>query len=330
MMRKTLFACVGALILTGAISSASPEAWGQTPPVKDPVGLYAKGKAAVEKGDFQGALAALEPSYAALPSPNTLLLVAHAKRGLGKKLDAIRDYEHVASDADLKIRAGEARYEPTFGEARKWIDTLAMELTQVGGRVLHAPASATVSLNGEKVKAERDATDTLVVAPVWMNPGSVVLRAEVGGTTREAKADAKAGSKPILSLDFVQSATPPVASAPVAAPEPAKSSRSIPVTAWIAGGVGVAGFAMFGIFGALAKSDYDSLQDCSPRCPESQRSTADSGKTKQTVANVGLVVGGVGVLTAVGLVLFAPKKEPAAPAVGLAVGPGSVTLRGSF
>lgn len=328
-MTRTLLACFTSLSMLGAVCAAPATAWGQ--PAKDAVALYSKGKAAVEKGDFQGALAALEPSYSALPSPNTLLLVAHAKRGLGRKLDAVKDYEHVVADAEIKVKAGEARYAPTLEEGRKWIDTLAAELVRASARVTHAPDTATVKLNSETVKPEREGADTLVVSGVWLNPGPIVLVVEAAGKSREAKAEGKAGGKPVLTLDFTEGDAPAVASGPAAPADAPKSSSRIPVTAWIAGGVGVAGFAAFGIFGAMAKSDYDSLQSCSPRCPETERGTADSGKTKQTVANIGLVVGGVGVLTAVGLVLFAPKKkEPSSPTVGLAVGPGALTVRGTF
>lgn len=306
---------------------AGSAAQAQTPPVKDPVALYAKGKAAVEKGDFQGALAALEPSYAALPSPNTLLLVAHAKRGLGRKVDAAREYERVAADADAKIKAGEARYQATLQEAKKWIETLATELGQVNLRIAHAPDSATVSINGEKVKALRDG-EHLTVSTFWVLPGHVEIKVEGEGKTKDASADVTAGGKADLNIDL---APPPVAPVPKApTPEPDTGSKKIPMGFWIAGGAGVAGLAVFGIFGAMAKSDYDELQTCSPRCAESERSTADSGKTKQTVANIGLVVGGVGLATAAGILLFAPKKPSNQPTVGMSLGPGAVTVQGRF
>ncbi len=61
---------------------------------------------------------------------------------------------------------------------------------------------------------------------------------------------------------------------------------------WITGGVGLAGVATFAVFGSIAKSKANELDECLPHCPESLRSTADEGKRNQTIANIGLVVGG--------------------------------------
>lgn len=326
-MNSVIRSCLLSLGLCATMFVSAPS-MAQTPAAgKDPVALYAKGKIAIEKGDFQGALASLEPSYAALASPNTLLLVAHAKRGLGRKIDAVKDYEHVEADADVKIKAGETRYNATQQEARKWIETLSGELARVSAKIEHGSDSAVVRLNGEVVKAQVEAAGTLVVSATWVIPGHVELRVDAAGKTKTASADVTAGGKSSLVLDL---ADKPKAPPPPPPPVPVKVSKGIPLGAWIAGGVGVAGLATFGVFAAMAKSDYDQLQTCSPRCPDSDRSTADSGKTKQTVANIGLVVGGVGVATAVGIILFAPKKSSSDPSVGLRMGPGAFVMHGRF
>ena len=96
------------------------------------------------------------------------------------------------------------------------------------------------------------------------------------------------------------------------------------------------GLATFGVFGALNNSKFSDLEDqCSNnQCPADLESDADTGRTYQTIANVGLIVGGVGL--AAGAVLFltsdSGSKENSAssttPVVG--VGPGSVMVRGKF
>jgi hypothetical protein len=298
----------------------------QTPP-KDPVALYAKGKAAIEKGDFQTALANLQPSYEALPSPNTLLLVAHARLGLGKKLEAVRDYEKCAADAAQKVEAGEQRFSATLQEARKWVEQLAAELAKVTVEVSRAPEQVQVFINGEAVKLER-AGDKLVSQATWVMPGQLEVRVDAQGGGKNVSQGVVAGTKPVIAIELAPAAAvpEPTQSAPTQPP----SSRPVPMGVWVAGGLGVAGLATFGIFGMMARSDYDALQSCSPRCPETERSTADAGKTKQTVANVGLVVGGLGLATAAGLFLLRPSKQTEAASVGLVVAPGAVGLRGSF
>jgi hypothetical protein len=60
---------------------------------------------------------------------------------------------------------------------------------------------------------------------------------------------------------------------------------------FVTGGVAIAGFGTFAGFGLASESAYSNLQGCSPRCPDSERSTADRGRSFQTTANLGLVVG---------------------------------------
>jgi hypothetical protein len=111
-------------------------------------------------------------------------------------------------------------------------------------------------------------------------------------------------------------------------------SNKLRTYSYIAGGVGVAGLAMFTIFGLMDNSTYSDLQSAcvNGRCPSTKQSEIDSGRTQQTVANVGLVVGAVGVAAGATLFVLSLKKpaSPAAPTTGLVVSPGFVGLRGSL
>lgn len=328
-MRRALFiAALFALPASGGVATTHSVCFAQT---KDPAALYARGRSAVERGDYQAALADLEPSFEALPSPNTQLLIAHAKRGLGRTTEAIRDYERCIAAADAKVTAGESRYQQTSQEARKWLDTLAAELANVSVRVTHAPDLAVVRINGEAAQSTRE-QGWLSVTGYWIYPGKVTVRVEAAGRSKEATVDLSRGAKQTVTLDFepVQEAPPAPTSAAPPSPTTPPSSGGPPVSVWIAGGVGIAGLAMFGVFGSMAKGKYDDLQTCSPNCPESERSVADSGKSYQTIANVGLVVGVLGLATAGGILVFAPKKQPPSQSVGLAVGPGNVSVLGKF
>jgi hypothetical protein len=105
--------------------------------------------------------------------------------------------------------------------------------------------------------------------------------------------------------------------------------------AFVAGGVGVAGLATFGIFGLMNNSKFGELEDsCGPNkvCSGDLKDTADTGKTYQTIANIGLVVGVVGIAGGVTLFVLSGKKTEAVPAeeAQLRVGPGNVSLQGRF
>jgi hypothetical protein len=96
--------------------------------------------------------------------------------------------------------------------------------------------------------------------------------------------------------------------------------------------VGVAGLATFGIFAAMAKSTYDDLNTAchGGPCPASKNSEISSGKTQQTVANVALGVGIVGVALGVTLFVVSMPKSTAESGAALVVTPTGVGLDGYF
>jgi hypothetical protein len=112
---------------------------------------------------------------------------------------------------------------------------------------------------------------------------------------------------------------------------PLPLSRPVPVLVWVAGGVSVAAFAVFGTFGALGVSER-SADHCGPPsgCPQSEKSVVD---TKFIVADVGL---GVGVV-ALGVAAWQFFARPSIPRQGAAIvdfhavsGGGVATLGGRF
>jgi hypothetical protein len=81
-----------------------------------------------------------------------------------------------------------------------------------------------------------------------------------------------------------------------------------------AGGVGVAGFAVGAIFGLVSKSkESDSLQYCSPTddtsCKHEGVVMITDAKRDARIANVGFVVGGLGLVTGAVLYLTAPQPN---------------------
>jgi hypothetical protein len=150
-----------------------------------------------------------------------------------------------------------------------------------------------------------------------------------------------AGQGTIVELGFVRETEPQAFFADdgepeqteEAAPPSDESSGGGNTLAYIAGGVGVAGLAAFTAFGLMANSTYDDLEQACPndQCPPERRDDIDTGKQQQTIANIGLAVGIVGLGTGAALLLFGGKKTPETKASAeLTIGPGSVRIRGSF
>ena len=96
--------------------------------------------------------------------------------------------------------------------------------------------------------------------------------------------------------------------------------------------MGVVGLVGFAIFGVMAKSTYDDLGNAcgGGPCPPSKADEISSGKSNQAIANVGLVLGLVGV--GVGGTLFALSLSGGAhgSSVALAATPGWIGVRGSL
>jgi hypothetical protein len=101
--------------------------------------------------------------------------------------------------------------------------------------------------------------------------------------------------------------------------------------------VAVAGLATFIVAGAMSNGTYSDLEKaCGANpCPPGHDGDISTGRTQQTLANVGLGVFGVFAAASVTLfVIGSPSKPaaqaPAGPTARLGAGPSFVTLRGTF
>jgi hypothetical protein len=196
-----------------------------------------------------------------------------------------------------------------------------------------------VRLDGDEVQ--------LTGEPLLLNPGShrvVATAPEVEAIERDV--ELAEGDDETLTLRFEPIAPPPVpppppAPVPVAPREPDPGSL---LPALIAGGVGVAGFAVGGITGGLVLSKVSSIkEDCDGNtCPLPLKAEAEDAQTLATISNVGLIVGGVGAALAVTFVFWRPwgggDDAPASdegtrqegPTVEAAFGTEGLLFRGTF
>lgn len=318
-------------VLVATVSASPGYAQGSK---QDAVQRYKQGRALIEKKQYEEALRELTASYELMDSPNTLLLMAHAERELGRLGKAASLYEQVVEDAKKRVAAGEARFQKTVDDADGWLRKLSELLGKLTVVVTHAPEGTTITVNGDVVDTTRS-DDTLRVDAVWWPAGSVKVEATTeGGVTRAMTAEVPKGGPASVALDLggvVETQEP----AQSLKPEPMSvetddlQRKTIPTASWVTGGIGVAGLATFAIFGSMAKSKSEDLDACAPRCPESERDTADAGKRDQTIANVGLAVGGIGLAAAAGFYIFQKPPEQDA-SVSWGVSPNGLVLRGQF
>jgi hypothetical protein len=293
---------------------------------------FRAGAEALEAQKLDEALALFRESYDVVASPNSRLMIGRTLARQGKTAEAYLEIQAAVNDAEDAARKNE-KYRKTAQAAR----TELAELRPKVGFVLLRVAGA-VSVGG------REIADAIQGDPIVATPGTteIVVRL-AGGSEQKVSVEVRAGES--TTVDLAPTSAPSVAHAPAAAatvpaaPPPAGDAepRGIPhmTLAWVAGGIGLAGFATFGVFGLMNQSTYSDLEERCPGglCPRSASEDAERGRTYQTLANVGLGVGVVGLGSGLVLALTAPGKkgsERAESTPSLVLAPRGVTVRGRF
>jgi hypothetical protein len=140
-----------------------------------------------------------------------------------------------------------------------------------------------------------------------------------------------------LALPKVPPAAPIAAGEKTAAtPPPSTDDGSgLRTAGFVAGGVGLAGLALFAIAGLGAKSAYDKLQtDCghTPCTDEAHRSDIEGGRMMQTAANVGLAAGLVGIGVGATLLVLGNQSsaEKRGPSATVSANGAMITYGGHF
>ncbi len=285
---------------------------------------------------FDEAYAGFKASYDVVASPNSHLMMARCLRDGGKTLQAYREFEAVVTEA-AAAAARDAKYKESEQAARTESRALRAQLALVTLRITGAPPNTRITL------ADQSVDITQLNDPIPVLPGKVSVVVSAPGKT-DVRRDLmlSGGSEEVVSIDLAKEWTPQPVAAPAPAPVQAHASGNVMGLskrqwAYVAGGVGAAGVLTFGVFGLMNNAKYGDLQDSCPNghCPPDRSDDIDAGKRYQTIANIGLVVGVVGLGTGTTLYLMSRKSQNA-PESGtstvpeVAVGPGSVTVRGQF
>lgn len=313
------------------VRPAAAEPASGTGDVKAALEKFKQAQKRYEEKDYAAALELARAAVDATGSPNARLYVARALRELGQLPEA-----HAEMDRTLRDARDAAKNDPKYGATR---DAAAAELAlldQRVGKVIVAladpPPGVKVSLNGRALAA------TEVGQPIAVNPGSVVASATgEGASPVEKSVEVAAGQTQTITLVFRETpgtaAPPPETARPKQAEQPKKQKKNLRTWGFVAAGVGVVGLSVFAVAGSMANSKYSELEDkCgSRRCSDPKYAdTVDSGKRLDTIANVGLVAGGLGLLAGGALILFGGSSEESAAVVRPAVGGATVGLAKRF
>lgn len=297
---------------------------------------FLKGKELFDKSDFAGALQEFRASLEIVASPNARLYVARSQRELGNLVEAYVEFGRTAAEAKEHERE-DGRYGKAADAALAERDAIAPKIGFVLLSIKNTNDNTTVNVAGsELLRAGWN-------DPVPVKPGSVDVEAVTPGVLPVRKTiSVAAGQKVPLELDAGAPASVAVGGggAGVGGVGPGEKPVSRHAHPWmlpaaLAGaGVGVAGMLTFTVAGIASNDTYNDLRaKCGTGpCPSTLAGEVSRGKTQQTIANVGLVFGILGV--AAGATFFVwwllPPSHASAASASLVVGPSSLGVRGTF
>ncbi|HEY6727980.1 MAG TPA: hypothetical protein VI197_28420 [Polyangiaceae bacterium] len=292
---------------------------------------YTQGMASFQAGDTAAALAEFELSYQAVKSPNSHLMVAKALIDLGRYVEAHRALTETIAEAE-RAEAADPKYTQTEQAAREELGRVDAQVVKLKLTLSGVQSSASVRVNDAEY-GPNELTRPIVVAPGQLTLTVIDRGESVATQTLEGRAGETLNLALAPEPATEAEATRNDAAVPVAARAEKRPFPRRRTTAYVAGGVGVAGAVTFGVFGLLNHAKYSDVEEqCADTlCSDSVRDDAERGHTYQTIANVGLIVGVVGLGTAVALVLTESETATARhPTTRVAVGPGSIRLQGTF
>jgi hypothetical protein len=285
--------------------------------------LFAEGRQYLQSGDYELACAKLEASRRLEPALGTSLNLADCYEKLGRTASAWAEFKSAATAAQ---KAGDALRKNTALERAEALEPRLSRL-----RIMLADPSVSVLQNGEP------ASPAVIGSAIPVDPGTYQLEATAPGKTPWSQSIVVREEGTVVEVKIPALAAEPVAptGAPPSPPEPPPMTTDTGsgqrTLAWVFGGVGVASVAAGTVFGALAASSWskaeDSCADYPFECSSEGIEHSNDASTRANIATVGFIVGAAALGTSVVLFL---TDDDGAERTQVAVGPGSVSLRGRF
>lgn len=318
---RQLFAALVALVAAGYGRTASAEsaAAGATTPAKDDKARFAEAVRLYKSGSFAAALPEFEALVTATGSPNAELYVGYCLNALERHVDAYAAFERTARDAGT-----EERYAETRSAALQELTELGLHVGTLVVSPVETPDGLVVTVDGAVLEPAAFGSHRV------LEPGDHHVEARATGrlaVVRDVHVDG--GETKTVTLYFPESGATPSATA-AAGDKPGAGLR---IGGFIAAGVGGVGLVTFVVGWFEAKSAHDGLvKECgaAPCGDSAHQREVDRGKSWQTVANVGLVVGAVGAAASVTLLYFGYRNTETNVALSPVPGGALLSGRGRF
>ena len=328
-MKTLWFGAALALALSASAPSMALAQGAPTPQaVKAATDAFTAGSALFKQKKFPAALQKFQDSYNAVQSPNSALFIARSEAELGHPKEAYNWFQRVIAEASARMVA-EPKYKPTYESAQMEIADVANKIALITVNVRDAQPTTTVRVAGAPVARDQWGKP-LPLDPV---PTDILLETP-GQQPFSQRLELKAGDK--KSVDLAHPAAAVIAPPPPVT-KPSSGGPGLLPVAIAFGGVGVLGMGLFGVAGGLTLAAESELVD---KCGENGPCTSaaddelvDSAQTKQTLANVGLIVGAVGLAAGVTFLVIdiaGSGSSDGSAQTEFVVGPGFAGLQGRF
>ncbi len=329
-MRRAL--ALAAVVLATAATSAPAHAAPPTaaPPTeearKEAKAFFDQGVKQAEAGDSKAALSSVRAAYAKAPSFRVLYNIGQLCSRLGDAACAVRAYRQYLDEGGASVPANR----------RQSVEAEMRGLSRTIGTIRVQATSSDVDVTVDDVPIGK----TPIAAPYAVNGGShkVVLAGKdktvektvvvVAGETQTVTFDGagKDDSSPTLSgsaangspSDEPQPSPPPATDTP--------PSRGVPVVPWVVTGVLAAGTVVTGI---LAASAFSSFKDKRNSYPVSRDDLDSAQGTARDLFLVTSILGAATIVSA-GVAGYFTLTSSSSSKVGVAVGPGGVSLVGAM
>jgi hypothetical protein len=316
------FITVSTALAMGAPDVARAQPTAAPAPAGDPAQAkerFDKGKTLYNAKNFADALVEFRASYSLYKSPNSHFFIANCLRDLGRLAEAHIEFDRVAAEA----RSAGEQYAGAVDAATAERDALTPKVVMVNVTTPGSQTDSTLSVGGIDVTAD------LWGKPIPAMPGNIEVKLSAPGKTPATQTvTGAAGETKSVTIDFAAE-TPPGGEGPSTG---GKFLTPLRIGAFAAGGVGVIGMVLFAVQGSASVETYDNLKEkCDGPCSSEFAADIDKGRTQQTVANVGLALGIVGLAAGATLFVLDLKKRKAdAAQTTLLIGPSSLGVRGTF
>jgi hypothetical protein len=294
--------------------------------------LFNEGRSLMAEGRYEEAIPKLEASQDLDPGLGTLLNLAECYERVGRTASAWAEYREVAALA----RQTGAREREQLAEQKSLELEPKLSKLAIGVAPGVDPTALRITRDGSVVRT----AELGILIPV--DPGTHTVEVTAPGKTPWSTSVEVSGNADSQSVEI-----PPLvdgsetsaslaggeAGMPIDSGDEATSGMSTQKTlALVAGGVGLAGVVVGTIFGLKASSSWSSAKDqCASYpydCGPEGKELEDDARSQATWSTIGFIVGGVGL--AGGAALWFTADAGSQSTVGLAVGPTSVSVKGSF